>query len=131
MIVDLEAFPFSDRGDCLRLQAEVQLHDTVAFCARQMVVVMVAFTEPEGVRSVRELDPVKHLHPHKLVDGAIDGCPSDARVVAVQLLEQLFRGKHGARESEANQVLCDGLPGAGFSFSELLERFVDPFLDVH
>ncbi len=131
MIIYLEAFPFPDLRDGVRLQAEVQLHDPVALRASQMVVVMVAFTEPEGVRAVRELNAVKHFHPHKLVNGAVNGCPPDARVGAVQLLKQLIRRERRTGVSQANQVLCDGAPGPGCPFSELLERFVDSFLDVH
>ncbi len=131
MVVDLEALPLPDGRDHVRLQAEVQLDHAVASRARQVMVVMVAFAEPEGMRSVRELDPIQHLHPHQLVDGSVDGGSPDARVGAAQLLEQLIRRKRRAGVSQANQVLCDGTPGPGFSFTELRKRFVDSFLDVH
>ncbi len=131
MIVDLEALPLSDGSDDVRLQAEVQLDDPVAFRAGQVVVVAVAFAQAEGMCTVRELDAVQHLHAHELVDGPVDRGPANAGICAAQLLKQLFRGKRRSRLSEANQVFCDGPARLGPSFAELLERLVDPFLDVH
>lgn len=81
--------------------------------------------------AVSELYSVEHLHTHQLVDRAVDGRPPDARVGAPQLLEQLVRGKRRAGLSQADQVLRYRAPRVGLPFSELLERFVDPFLDVH
>jgi len=131
MIVDLEAFLLSDCREHLRLKAEVQLNDPVASRACKVVVMMVAFTQPEGMRPVSELDAVQDLHPHQLLDGPVDCCPPDARVGAAQPLEELLRGKRGAGLTQADQVLRNGAPGPCSPFPELFERLADPCLDVH
>jgi hypothetical protein len=102
MIVDIETFPPSDLCDSVRFETKVQFDDAMALCARQVMVVMIAFTKTEGVSTVCKLDPVKHFHPNELIDRAIDSCPPDARVSAAQLLKQFFRRKRGTGVSEAN-----------------------------
>jgi len=131
VIIDLEAFPLPDLRDGIRFQAEVELHDAMTPGACQVVVVMIALAKAKGVRPVGELYAVEDLHPHQLVDGPIDGGPTDARVGPVKLLQEVFRGKRCSGMPEAYQVFRDGLAGLCPPLPKLLERLVDPFLDVH
>ncbi len=102
VVSDLEAFLPADCRDHGGLQAEVQLNDAMALGAGKVMMVMVAFAKAERMGAVRELYPVQHFHPHKLVDGAVDGGSSNARVRAMQLLQQLIRRERRAGMPEAN-----------------------------
>jgi len=131
MVVDLEVLPLPDGRNHLRFQAEIQLDDPVALRAGEVMVVMIALTQAERMRTVGELDPIEHLHLHELVDGPIDRCSPDMRVCVPQRLQELVGGKCRAGVPQADQVLCDCASGLGLPFSELLERFVDSSFDVH
>jgi len=79
MVVHGEALPLSDSRDFAVVQAEIKLDHAVALRACEVMVMMIAFAEPERMRSVGEFDAVEDLHAHKLLDGAVDSGPANAR----------------------------------------------------
>ena len=130
MIGDREALPPADGVDGSCPQAEVHLDNPMALRAGQVMVVVIALTEAEGVRAVGELDAVEHLQPYQRLDRPVHRCPADARAGTTELPQELLRGESLPRASEAYQLLRDGPPRGGLSFAESPECFVDPFLDV-
>jgi hypothetical protein len=110
-------------------QADIDLHDAVALCAGQMVMMARTTADAIVMRAVRELDAVQELHIRQHLDRAIDRCASQAWLGLPQLLPQIINGEIGTAGRQLYQPLGDELARARMTLARFVERRPDLIRD--
>jgi hypothetical protein len=110
-------------------QADIDLHDAVALCAGQMVMMARTAADAVVMRAVRELDAVQKLHIRQHLDRAIDRCASQARLGLPQLLPQIINSEISTAGRQLYQPLSNELTRARMALARFVERRPDLIRD--
>src|SRR5450755_185587 len=110
-------------------QADIDLHDAVALCAGQVVMMARTAADAVVVRTVRELDAVQEFHICQHLDRAIDRRASQAWLGLPQLLPQVINSEISTAGRQLYQPLGNELARARMTLARLVERRPDLIRD--
>jgi hypothetical protein len=127
---DLEVGLMADIGQFRFWNADIYIHDAMAFPAREVVVVAVP-AGPVGMASIRKFNPVQQPHVDQHLDRPEYRGTAQVRVYLLEIMPEVFYAKILAAGSQLRQTGGDPIPGLGFTPPTLFERGTDFFSYSH
>ena len=106
-------------------QAEIDIDNTMALCASQVVVMFVSATHSIVMSAIRKLYACKQSHAHQFFDRAVDRRAAYARLVLAEVLPEIFNSEICAAAFEINQALRNEFARARVALAQLVERRIN------
>ncbi len=114
----------ADGGKLIFWQADVYLFDTVAARAGEMMVVTIS-TDAIVMRAVGELNTIQQTHTDQLLDSAVDGSASQARLLCSHVLPQIINREIGTTLCQSYQAFRDKPSRTCITLAYFIERCIN------
>ena len=130
MALDDKILLIADGHELIGGKTDIDIHDTVALGASEVVMVLAAIADPVVMCSIRKINPGEQAHIHQLFNRTVDRGAPNAWLGLSKLLPEALDGEIGATAGEFDQSVRDEFARTRVTLAYLVESRVN-FICYH